>query len=63
MIINLDEAVNLYKITHREAREKHDYILTIYNDILQVQLRVIYNVQRYPRILEDERVGFIATRH
>jgi hypothetical protein len=23
LIINLDEAVNLYKITHREARERN----------------------------------------
>ncbi|WP_136479680.1 ATP-binding protein [Acetivibrio thermocellus] len=62
LIINLDEAVNLYKITHREAREKnYDYILTIYNDILQGSVEGLYiTFSGTPEFLEDERRGLYS---
>jgi len=62
LIINLDEAVNLYKITHREAREKnYDYILMIYNDILQGSVEGLYiTFSGTPEFLEDERRGLYS---
>ena len=36
LVLFLDEAVNLYKISNRVARENHyERLLTIFNDILQ----------------------------
>ncbi|ADL68483.1 conserved hypothetical protein [Thermoanaerobacterium thermosaccharolyticum DSM 571] len=62
LIINLDEAVNLYKITHREAREKnYEYILMIYNDILQGAVEGLYiTFSGTPEFLEDERRGLYS---
>ena len=35
LVLFLDEAVNLYKISNRVARENYERLLTIFNDILQ----------------------------
>lgn len=59
LIINFDEAINLYKITHSQARQKnYEVILTIYNDILQGNVEGLYiTFSGTPQFLEDERRG------
>lgn len=43
LVINFDEAINLYKITHPQAREKnYETILTMFNDCLQGNLEGLY---------------------
>lgn len=62
LIINLDEAINLYKITHPQTREKnYETILKIFNDTLQGSLEGIYiTFGGTPEFLEDERRGLFS---
>jgi len=62
LVINLDEAINLYKITHPQTREKnYETILKIYNDTLQGNVEGLYIViGGTPEFLEDERKGLFS---
>ncbi|MCE5172557.1 ATP-binding protein [Paenibacillus profundus] len=62
LVINLDEAINLYKITHSLTREKnYETILKIYNDALQGNLDGLYvTFGGTPEFLTDERRGLYS---
>lgn len=62
LVINLDEAINLYKITHSKTREKnYESILKIYNDTLQENVQGLYvTFSGTPEFLEDERRGLFS---
>ncbi|MGG4169252.1 ATP-binding protein [Rossellomorea vietnamensis] len=62
LVINLDEAINLYKITHPQTREKnYESILKIYNDALQGNVQGLYiTFGGTPEFLEDERKGLFS---
>lgn len=62
LVINLDEAINLYKINHPQAREKnYETILKIFNDTLQGNLEGLYiTFGGTPEFLEDERKGLFS---
>jgi len=61
-VVNLDEAINLYKITHAQTREKnYETILKIYNDTLQGNGEGLYvTFGGTPEFLEDERRGLFS---
>lgn len=62
LVINFDEAINLYKINHSQARDKnYETILKIYNDTLQGQVEGLYvTFGGTPEFLEDERRGMFS---
>lgn len=62
LIINFDEAINLYKITHAQSREKnYETILKIFNDLTQGVLEGLYiTFGGTPEFLEDERRGLFS---
>lgn len=62
LVINLDEAINLYKITHPQTREKnYETILRIYNDTLQGNVEGLYiTLGGTPEFLTDERKGLFS---
>ncbi|MCM3638884.1 ATP-binding protein [Sporosarcina luteola] len=62
LVINFDEAINLYKITHPQARDKnYETILRIYNDTLQGNMDGLYiTFGGTPEFLEDERRGLFS---
>lgn len=62
LVINLDEAINLYKITHSQTREKnYETILKIYNDTLQGNIEGLYiTIGGTPEFLSDERRGLFS---
>lgn len=62
LVVNLDEAINLYKITHSQSREKnYESILKIYNDTLQGNVEGLYiTIGGTPEFLEDERRGLFS---
>jgi hypothetical protein len=62
LVINLDEAINLYKITHAQTRDKnYETILKIYNDTLQGSVDGLYiTIGGTPEFLEDERRGLFS---
>lgn len=61
-VINMDEAINLYKIAQRQPREKnYEKILSIYNDCLQGGADNIFiNVGGTKQFLEDEQRGLFS---
>jgi hypothetical protein len=61
-IINLDEAINLYKISNSAMREKnYEKILTIYNDCFQGKVTNLYfNFAGTSEVLENERRGLFS---
>ena len=61
-MINLDEAVNLYKISTSVMREKnYEKILTIYNDCFQGNIaNLFFNFAGTKEVLENERRGFYS---
>lgn len=61
-VINLDEAINLYKIAQGQTREKnYERILSIYNDCLQGRAKSMFvNFGGTRRFLEDERRGLFS---
>lgn len=61
-VINLDEAVNLYKIPQGKTRDKnYERILSIYNDCLQGRADSMFvNFGGTRRFLEDERRGLFS---
>lgn len=62
LVVNLDEAINLYKITHPQTREKnYETILKIFNDTLQGNVEGLYiTFSGTPEFLEDERRGLFS---
>jgi hypothetical protein len=62
LVINLDEAINLYKITHPQTREKnYETILKMFNDTLQGTLIGLYiTFSGTIEFLEDERRGLFS---
>lgn len=61
-MINLDEAINLYKISTSAAREKnYEKILSIYNDCLQGKVSNLFiNFAGTKEFLENERRGLFS---
>ncbi len=61
-IINLDEAINLYKISTSMMREKnYEKILTIYNDCFQGKVANLFlNFAGTKEFLENERRGLFS---
>lgn len=62
LVLNLDEAINIYKITHPHTRDKnYETILKIYNDTLQGNLEGLYvTIGGTVEFLEDERKGMYS---
>ncbi len=62
LVVNFDEAINLYKINHPQARDKnYETILKIFNDTLQGNVVGLYIVfSGTPEFLEDERRGLYS---
>ncbi len=61
-MINLDEAVNLYKISNASARDKnYEKILTIYNDCFQGKVsNLFFNIAGNNEFLESSRKGLFS---
>lgn len=61
-MINLDEAINLYKISTAAAREKnYEKILSIYNDCFQGKISNLFiNFAGTKEFLENERRGLFS---
>jgi hypothetical protein len=61
-MINLDEAINLYKISTSVMREKnYEKILTIYNDCFQGKVaNLFFNIAGTKETLENERRGMFS---
>ena len=61
-MINLDEAVNLYKISTSVVREKnYEKILTIYNDCFQGKItNLFFNIAGTKEFMENERRGLFS---
>lgn len=61
-MINLDEAVNLYKISTSVVREKnYEKVLTIYNDCLQGKItNLFFNIAGTKEFMENERRGLYS---
>lgn len=61
-MINLDEAINLYKISTSQMREKnYEKILTIYNDCFQGKVSNLFiNFAGTKEFLENERRGLFS---
>ena len=61
-MINLDEAINLYKISSSATREKnYEKILTIYNDCFQGRVEHLFlNFAGTREVLENERRGLFS---
>ncbi len=63
-MINLDEAINLYKISTSTSRDKnYEKILTIYNDCFQGKINHFFlNFAGTREVLENERRGLFSYR-
>lgn len=61
-IVNLDEAINLYKISTSVMRDKnYEKILTIYNDCFQGKVaNLFFNFAGTKEVLENQRRGFYS---
>ena len=61
-MINLDEAVNLYKISTSVVREKnYEKVLTIYNDCFQGKIaNLFFNIAGTREFMENERRGLYS---
>lgn len=61
-MINFDEALNLYKITHSPGREKnYEKLLNIYNDCFQGKIgHLMINIAGTTEFLEDRRRGLYS---
>jgi hypothetical protein len=59
MIVAIDEAVNLYKISHKQAREaNYEKLLTILNDCLQGRAQALgVLVGATPKMVQDAQRG------
>lgn len=61
-MVNLDEAINLYKISTAVMREKnYEKILAVYNDCFQGKVtNLFFNFAGTNEVLESERRGFFS---
>lgn len=61
-MINLDEAINLYKISTSVMREKnYEKLLSIYNDCFQGKMsHMFFNIAGTRDVVENERRGFFS---
>jgi len=61
-MVNLDEAINLYKISTSVMRDKnYEKILTIYNDCFQGKVaNLFFNFAGTKEVLENQRRGFYS---
>lgn len=61
-MVNLDEAINLYKISNSAIREKnYEKILAIYNDCFQGKVsNLFFNFAGTKEVLENQRRGFFS---
>ena len=61
-MVNLDEAINLYKISTSTMREKnYEKILSIYNDCFQGKVsNLLFNFAGTREVLENERRGLFS---
>jgi len=61
-MVNLDEAINLYKISNSAMREKnYEKILSIYNDCFQGKVsNLFFNFAGTKEVLESERRGLFS---
>ena len=62
LLVFLDEGVNLYKITNKQARESnYEKVLTIFNDTMQGKARYIgVFMSGTPQFIYDERRGLFS---
>ncbi len=62
LLVCLDEAVNLYKITHTPTREaNYEKLLTIFNDCMQGRLNGLgFLMGGTPQFVEDTRRGLFS---
>lgn len=62
LVINFDEAINLYKIIHPSTRDKnYEKILNIYNDCMQGRVsNLMINFGGTKEFLEDNRRGLFS---
>lgn len=62
LIINLDEAVNLYKIINKGMRQKnYETLLSVYNDCFQGKVEhLFFNFAATTEVLEDNERGFYS---
>jgi hypothetical protein len=62
LMVNLDEVINLYKISTAAMREKnYEKILTIYNDCFQGKVtNLFFNFASTKEVLENERRGLFS---
>jgi len=62
LMVNLDEAINLYKIGTSAMRERnYEKLLTIYNDCLQGKVQhLFFNFAGTTEVLENERRGLFS---
>ena len=62
LLVFLDEGVNLYKITHKQARDSnYEKVLTIFNDTMQGKARYIgVFMSGTPQFIYDERRGLFS---
>ena len=63
-MINLDEAINLYRISNSNIREKnYEKLLSMYNDCYQGKVSNFFiNIAGTKEVLENERRGFYSYR-
>lgn len=61
-VINLDEAINLYKLSNSSTREKnYEKIMTFYNDCFQGKVaNLFFNFAGTKEFLENERRGLFS---
>lgn len=62
LLVFLDEGVNLYKVTNKQARESnYEKVLTIFNDTMQGKARYIgVFMSGTPQFIYDERRGLFS---
>lgn len=62
LLVFMDEGVNLYKITHKQARDSnYEKVLTIFNDTMQGKAKYIgVFMSGTPQFIYDERRGLFS---
>ncbi len=62
LLVFIDEGVNLYKITHKQARDSnYEKVLTIFNDTMQGKARYLgVFMSGTPQFIYDERRGLFS---
>ena len=62
LVINLDEAINLYKIQNPGMRQKnYEKMMSIYNDCFQGKIEHLFiNIAGTTEVLEDSKKGFYS---